>query len=216
MGHSDGTALMLAGVAGVLVDGRHVGSAFAYVFSAAWVTAAHVIGDATPDRIELAPLVEPSRRVTPTGVASDPATDVAVLRVTQVAGVHPFQGITSLRLGSPCQAVGLTMNLPGDNPDEVVPRLLTGHVQRVHAFRQGRYAFEAYEVSTPFPETMSGAPVIEAGDRPKVAAIAQGRVMDWSPSPDGDRRSFPAFGVAVRLQPLECWIRSTFESLAPG
>jgi putative serine protease PepD len=92
------------------------------------VTNAHVVGTATRFEVLSAPAAGAAQGVAPSGplaatlVGSCPADDLAVIRVSAGAGLHPasFAGLTSVSVGDIVLAIGSPLGLGGSVTEGIV------------------------------------------------------------------------------------------------
>ncbi|MCY3821164.1 MAG: serine protease [Gammaproteobacteria bacterium] len=206
------------------------GTAFGVERPGLVVTAAHVVQDATPDRLHL----EIARTTTtcnaqfrsPRSLVVHPSADVALLTFDEDDAIPYFElakppdDIGGFHLGTEILSYGYPRRIQSPGRVALEPRLLTGHIQRAFRHQRAGRSYSAYELSFPSVDGQSGSPVLLANDVTSAVAMATDNfessiVVDQVEEHDAQDRlerhitkKVIAYGVALALWPLADWIRS--------
>jgi hypothetical protein len=207
--------------------GRFLGTTFAYNNSHCFLTAAHCVRDRSPESLVIVTQVDVARRAV-TSIVHHPTADVCVLKVVAPATdpVAPFiQCARVLGWGEEYLALGY----PEDSSiraNETRPTLrsMRGHYQRLLQYKSNfGYEYAAGEVSTPFPEGMSGGPLFSPELPVSIIGLAAenfrwGREIESTEdiTENGQRTrienyAYVRYGIAVMLFDIRDWL----DPLAP-
>ena len=158
--------VLIGGVASGVKDLLHLpkaakflGSCFALRRADVYVTAAHNIKG--QELAELSVVSAADRQLYPVkGIETHERADVALITLTSVPPIQPFDGALPPYLGADFVAYGFPEHTHPDVGSVPTPRVFKGHIQRIirnHKSYLG-YEYNAVELSMPCPAGLSGGP----------------------------------------------------------
>ena len=150
-----------------------LGTCFPFHPPLSFLTAAHCLVNAPPERLVLA---FPNRRLALVeDVVSHPSIDVAIIRMQPGPtdlGREPPKMSCDYRIGDDFFSFGYPQLEYGDMQPLPTARLVKGHLQRFFQHRNiAGQKYHAAEMSTACPPGMSGSPVLTMGDSPRLVGI---------------------------------------------
>ena len=206
------------------------GTAFGVERPGLVVTAAHVVQDATPDRLHLeiarATTASDVRFRNPRSVAIHPSADLALLTFDEDDAIpnlklaKPPECTGEFHLGTEIVSYGYPRRVESPGRVTLESRLLAGHIQRAFRHQRAGRRYHAYELSFPSVDGQSGSPVLLANDVTSAVAMATDNfessiLVDEVEEHDAQGRlerhiikKVVAYGVGLALWPLADWIRS--------
>ena len=206
------------------------GTAFGVERPGLVLTAAHVVQDATPDRLHLeiarATTASGARFRNPRSVAVHPSADIALLTFDEDETIPYFQlakppeDIGEFHLGTEILSYGYPRRVESPSRVALEARLLTGHIQRAFRHQRAGRRYGAYELSFPSVDGQSGSPVLLANHVTSAVALATDNfessiLVDEYEEHDAQGRlekhtlkKVVTYGVGLALWPLADWIRS--------
>ena len=206
------------------------GTAFGVERPGLVVTAAHVVQDATPDRLHLeiarATTASDVRFRNPRSVTVHPSADLALLKFDEDDAIpylklaKPPECTGEFHLGTEIVSYGYPRRVESPSRVKLESRLLTGHIQRAFRHQRAGRRYHAYELSFPSVDGQSGSPVLLANDVTSAVAMATDSfessiLVDEVEEHDAQGqlerhiiKKVVAYGVGLALWPLADWIRS--------
>ncbi|HEV8232706.1 MAG TPA: serine protease [Thermoanaerobaculia bacterium] len=204
---------------------EYLGTCFALYFPRkCFLTAAHCIGDLPAHELFVVTQIWGQTESVVERVIKHPTADLAILVLPPDSGVmaRSFWGCAGYQLGEDFYAYGYPVDVLGENAKRPTARLFKGHFQTFSKFRSldGRYEYEAAELSIPCPAGLSGGPLFNMADQRFAIGMAtenrdsRTTLDSWEEEQQGSEvrksiyQEIIRYGVALLLKPLEPWLKS--------
>lgn len=210
---------------------KFAGTAFGVERPGLVLTAAHVVQNATPDRLHLeiarSTNASGTRFRNPRSVTVHPSADIALLTFDEVDAIPHFElakppeEIGEFHLGTEVLSYGYPRRVESPSRVSLEARLLTGHIQRAFRHQRAGLRYGAYELSFPSVDGQSGSPVLLSNDVTSAVAMITDNfesaiLVDQYEEHDAQGRlekhtinKVVTYGVALALWRVADWIQST-------